>query len=287
MDPLLFTTPPFVRLTAQQLKNVDDVSSILSSRESRFLICHQGKCLVVDKNVVCVEGHDLTRQDSERVQRIPLNGVAEDKNLQNRISGTCNVFKQSFLSSVRFHGDQLSALLSKYEVQRQPGNEIVIEESCNALFILLGRDQVSGLTFYACDISYFPTELLISLLPSNCSLSNLREIVQLVHSPSDATALSIAQGLCRYHRLSVYCERCGCTTVIYRLGSCRLCQSCQTISFPRVNPAMLCLVHYFPYCLLGRKNSWPSGRYSCLAGFTEIGESMEQTVRHVVSIPLV
>ena len=32
------------------------------------------------------------------------------------------------------------------------------------------------------------------------------------------------------------------------------------------------------HCLLGRKSIWPGGRYSALAGFTEVGETLEQTV---------
>ena len=30
------------------------------------------------------------------------------------------------------------------------------------------------------------------------------------------------------------------------------------------------------YALLGRKKTWPAGRYSTLAGFTEVGETMEE-----------
>ena len=32
------------------------------------------------------------------------------------------------------------------------------------------------------------------------------------------------------------------------------------------------------HVLLGRKDMWPSGQYSVLAGFTEISESLEETV---------
>lgn len=32
------------------------------------------------------------------------------------------------------------------------------------------------------------------------------------------------------------------------------------------------------YVLLGRQKRWAKGRYSCLAGFAELGETMEMTV---------
>eukprot|EP01035_Chromulina_nebulosa_P024136 gene24136-31366_t len=41
---------------------------------------------------------------------------------------------------------------------------------------------------------------------------------------------------------------------------------------------MLILSRCNNYCLLGRKHNWPKGRYSALAGFVEVGESIEQAV---------
>jgi NAD+ diphosphatase len=35
-------------------------------------------------------------------------------------------------------------------------------------------------------------------------------------------------------------------------------------------------------CLLGRQPDWPAGRYSTLAGFVEVGESLEDAVRREV-----
>ena len=36
------------------------------------------------------------------------------------------------------------------------------------------------------------------------------------------------------------------------------------------------------WLLLGRKASWDAGRYSCLAGFAEVGETLEQAVAREV-----
>lgn len=37
------------------------------------------------------------------------------------------------------------------------------------------------------------------------------------------------------------------------------------------------------WLLLGRKASWIDGRYSCLAGFAELGETLEQAVAREVA----
>jgi hypothetical protein len=36
--------------------------------------------------------------------------------------------------------------------------------------------------------------------------------------------------------------------------------------YPRIDPAVIMLVHCGPYALLGRQARWTPGRYSCLAG---------------------
>lgn len=55
------------------------------------------------------------------------------------------------------------------------------------------------------------------------------------------------------------------------------------IEFPRVDPAIICLVHDgSDRVLLGRQAQWPQGKMSVLAGFTEPGENLEETVAREV-----
>jgi NAD+ diphosphatase len=42
------------------------------------------------------------------------------------------------------------------------------------------------------------------------------------------------------------------------------------------------LVHHGEHCLLGRQARFPKGMYSALAGFLELGESVEEAVRREV-----
>ena len=42
--------------------------------------------------------------------------------------------------------------------------------------------------------------------------------------------------------------------------------------FPRIDPAIIVLVHDGEHALLGRQASWPPNRYSTIAGFVEPGE---------------
>mmetsp|Transcript_2851 Transcript_2851/g.10374 ORF Transcript_2851/g.10374 Transcript_2851/m.10374 type:complete len:319 (-) Transcript_2851:1940-2896(-) len=46
--------------------------------------------------------------------------------------------------------------------------------------------------------------------------------------------------------------------------------------YPRVDPACIMLVTAGDHILLGRNQRWPEGRFSLLAGFCELGETLEQ-----------
>lgn len=96
----------------------------------------------------------------------------------------------------------------------------------------------------------------------------------------DAGILTHAVALANWHATHTHCPRCGAPTVPSHGGSQRDCPADGSHHFPRTDPAVIMLVHdpAGQRCLLGRQESWPPGRYSCLAGFVEPGESAEQAV---------
>ena len=100
----------------------------------------------------------------------------------------------------------------------------------------------------------------------------------------DAGALVAATGLAAWHAAHPCCSRCGTPTVVEQGGWVRRCPSDASQHFPRSDPAVIMLVHDgADRCLLGRQPSWPRGRLSCLAGFVEPGESLEQAVAREVA----
>lgn len=79
-----------------------------------------------------------------------------------------------------------------------------------------------------------------------------------------------------------HCGRCGAVMRSVRAGHARHCASCGTLVFPRIDPAVIVLVHDDAHVLLGRQSTWPPGRFSALAGFVEPGETLEHAVRREV-----
>ncbi len=99
---------------------------------------------------------------------------------------------------------------------------------------------------------------------------------------TEASLLAYARALNLWRANHRFCSRCGTANQATRAGHARLCPSCGFQSFPRLDPAVIVLVHDGVRALLGRQASWPAGRYSTIAGFVEPGESLEDAVRREV-----
>ncbi|MET8157494.1 NAD(+) diphosphatase [Sphaerisporangium sp. NPDC005289] len=99
----------------------------------------------------------------------------------------------------------------------------------------------------------------------------------------DAGLLVNAVALEAWHATHEHCPRCGGRTNIINGGHMRVCPNDGSQHFPRVDPAVIMLVHDGDdRCLLARGPQWPEGRFSVLAGFVEPGESLEQAVAREV-----
>ena len=96
--------------------------------------------------------------------------------------------------------------------------------------------------------------------------------------------LAHARGILYWHRNQRFCGACGAGTVAADGGHHRTCTGCATVLFPRIEPAVITLVEAPPggprRCLLGLHRGGRS--FSTLAGFVEIGESLEDAVRREV-----
>jgi NAD+ diphosphatase len=79
----------------------------------------------------------------------------------------------------------------------------------------------------------------------------------------------------RTHR---FCGRCATATERSEADRSMRCPSCGLVAYPRLAPAMITLVTRGDEALLARGVQFRAPMYSCLAGFVEPGESLEQAV---------
>ncbi|MBO0854838.1 MAG: NAD(+) diphosphatase [Nocardia sp.] len=94
--------------------------------------------------------------------------------------------------------------------------------------------------------------------------------------------LSTALALLNWHDRARYSAVDGSRTTAANAGWSRINESGHE-EFPRIDPAIICLVHDGgDRALLGRQRSWPERMFSLLAGFVEAGESLERCVAREV-----
>ena len=89
-----------------------------------------------------------------------------------------------------------------------------------------------------------------------------------------------------------YCGRCATptepgpvpivSTPLLAIERVRVCPNCGLSFHPRIPPAVIVLVERGTQLLLARGANFPPGLFSAVAGFVEIGESLEQTVHREV-----
>ncbi|PWA24179.1 hypothetical protein CCH79_00016236 [Gambusia affinis] len=123
----------------------------------------------------------------------------------------------------------------------------------------------------------------------NCSFprSPNRDLLKL--SEEEAGVVAQARSVLAWHSRYSFCPTCGGATKMEEGGykrsclnsECRSLQGVHNTCYPRVDPVVIMLVIHPDgnQCLLGRKKVFPVGMFSCLAGFVEPGETLEEAVR--------
>jgi NAD+ diphosphatase len=143
--------------------------------------------------------------------------------------------------------------------------------------VLLGCDAEAA--HIAIDLSSQPEEFVTSLGHA----VDLRAIGPLLPQ-RDASLSALARGMAYWHERHSFCGKCGAPTVSEHAGHQRRCSdaACGSIFFPRIDPAVIMRVEHGDRVLLARQASWAPGMRSVLAGFVELGETLEDSVRREV-----
>jgi NAD+ diphosphatase len=94
--------------------------------------------------------------------------------------------------------------------------------------------------------------------------------------------LAEGKALLGWHARHRFCPNCGAPTQPVEAGWRRDCANCVTQHFPRTDPVAIMLAIDGERCLLGRSHRFQAGAWSCLAGFIEPGETIEDAVRREV-----
>src|SRR5580704_6715077 len=118
---------------------------------------------------------------------------------------------------------------------------------------------------------------------NDLKITDLRSIaVQGLVDAAHLPPLAEAKAMLGWHARHRFCPNCGTPTRIVQGGWRRDCPNCHVEHFPRTDPVVIMLVIAGERCVLGRSPRFAATMWSCLAGFCEPGETIEEAVRREV-----
>lgn len=111
-------------------------------------------------------------------------------------------------------------------------------------------------------------------------VTDLRSIaIQGLVGPDHLPPLAEAKAMLHWHARHRFCSNCGAATEMVECGWKRACPACKVEHFPRTDPVVIMLTVHGDRALLGRSGRFAATMWSCLAGFVEPGEAIEDAVR--------
>ncbi|XP_038078897.1 NAD-capped RNA hydrolase NUDT12-like [Patiria miniata] len=201
----------------------------------------------------------------------------------------------------RFHYEQIKFLFEKPEKEEPVtiflgiGDVVASKTKKTSTHNPTSRSFDSSLdqpAWFAVDAGDVPLEHLQEAQPNAELLSPRNYLALMSVADEEAGVIGQARALLSWHDRYKFCPTCGSQMHIQEAGYKHTCQNkeCRSLkgihntSYPRVDPvAIMAVIHPDGnQLLLGRKKQFPRGMYSCLAGFMEPGESIEDACRREV-----
>lgn len=125
--------------------------------------------------------------------------------------------------------------------------------------------------------------VIVERVPEELNPTSVRTLAPLL-DPEQLSLAVHAVAMSRWLSSTPFCPQCGTRTQVQSAGHLRVCPGCGKHHFPRTDPAVIMLVtDDEDRALVGRQRSWPTERFSTLAGFVEPGEALEDAVRREVA----
>lgn len=164
------------------------------------------------------------------------------------------------------------------------GEEVLLETSSDAL-----RIPTIGNLCQVKDLIYLFS---ISECAVYCSLSSVNETTKMqyksVQSLRDLMTswmvftISTAQHLVKWYDSNRFCGKCGKQMTHSKKERALCCESCDITKYPNISPAVIVGIIDKDKLLMTRYADRPYKKLSLVAGFMEIGETLETTIQREV-----
>jgi NAD+ diphosphatase len=111
-------------------------------------------------------------------------------------------------------------------------------------------------------------------------MDSLRQLI----SGNEALFLAASKAVQLGHMTQTqrFCSHCGGRTHLNHRETAMQCQDCRTLHYPRIFPCIIVAVRHHDKILLAQHPRHRNGMYTVIAGFVEVGETLEQCVAREV-----
>ncbi|PKP03515.1 MAG: NAD(+) diphosphatase [Bacteroidetes bacterium HGW-Bacteroidetes-6] len=93
-----------------------------------------------------------------------------------------------------------------------------------------------------------------------------------------AWIVSVGHQLINWHHNNKYCGRCGSKTELKKDERAVVCSKCNLVVFPAIAPAIIVAITCNNKILLAKGANYKGDFYALIAGYVDVGESIEETV---------
>lgn len=158
-------------------------------------------------------------------------------------------------------------------------NELPSDEEIKLLaHLFLRRFELGSLN----SLDYFCAEIDQEIfIPEDFKVLSLRHALSLLNDSIYRIAVK-AYSVIRWDKNHQFCSCCGGRTVHKGPGFERSCIFCHLSFFPRISPSIIVLIKKADHLLMARSPHFLPGVYGLIAGFVDVGESIEEAVHREV-----
>ena len=116
--------------------------------------------------------------------------------------------------------------------------------------------------------------------PGNCASFEYHDIFILRNLKQKELAWmgSVGYQLMSWHNNNRYCGRCGTKTTLKEEERATVCPNCHQVNFPKISPAVIVAITCNNKILLAKGKNYKGDFYALIAGYVDVGESIEETV---------
>lgn len=116
---------------------------------------------------------------------------------------------------------------------------------------------------------------------SDCTMEDI-VIFRNLGPQENGFALITAYQLFQWYQTRKFCGKCGTALVHSQKERMMECPNCQNTEYPKISPAVIVAVRDQNRLLLTKYAGRNALRYALIAGFSEVGETVEETVHREV-----